>query len=238
MELVARSRPNSRRGAHIAIVELSLAEAQDGAAACRQHGVDVRAYECNVSREDQVCSTLQRIADEFGRFDVLVNNAGVTKVALLVRVEGGAVVRKMSLDQWQSVIDVNLTGVFLCGREAAAHMIRFGNGGAIVNLSSISHAGNAGQTNYSAAKAGVVAMTVVWAKELARYGIRSGSISPGLTRTEMVATMKPEILAKLLGSVPLGRAAEVDEIAKAAVFIAENDFFSGRSLDVDGGMRL
>lgn len=228
----------SRRGAHLAVIERVLADTEACAEACRPFGAQVRSYECDVSREDQVCQTFQRIGDDFGRLNVLVNNAGITKDALLLKVEAGKVVRKMSLEQWQAVVDVNLTGVFLCGREAAAQMVRFGNGGVIVNLSSISHWGNAGQTNYSAAKAGVAAMTVVWAKELARYGIRAGSIAPGVTRTEMVAAMKPDILAKLMQGIPLGRAAEVEEIAKTAIFIAENDFFSGRSIDVDGGMRL
>ena len=98
----------------------------------------------------------------------------------------------LSLEKWQAVIDVNLTGVFLCGREAAAHMIRFGNGGVIINVSSISRHGNAGQSNYSAAKAGITAMTVVWARELARYQIRAAAIAPGFMQTEILSAMRPE----------------------------------------------
>ena len=111
----------------------------------------------------------------------VVNNAGIIKDALLVKVKDGDVVGKMGLDQWQAVIDVNLTGVFLCGREGAERMIKLGNGGAIINISSISKAGNAGQSNYSAAKAGVAAMaTSSGRKELARFGIRAGVDRPGL----------------------------------------------------------
>jgi 3-oxoacyl-[acyl-carrier protein] reductase len=126
--------------------------------------------------------------------------------------------------------------VFLCGREAAQRMSR--DGGVIVNISSICRAGNAGQTNYSAAKAGVVAMTVVWAKELARLRIRVGAVAPGFVRTPMVESMKPEALARMTASIPLGRLGEPAEIAHAVGFIFENDLFSGRCLEVDGGLRM
>jgi 3-oxoacyl-[acyl-carrier protein] reductase len=156
----------------------------------------------------------------------------------LIKVKDGAVVGRMSLEQWRAVIDVNLTGVFLCGRAAAERMATLGNGGVIVNISSVSRHGNAGQSNYSAAKAGVVALTEVWSKELARYGIRTGSIAPGFVRTDILSAMKPEILEKMLAPVPLKRLGEAAEIAGAARFIVENDFFSGRCIDLDGGLRF
>jgi 3-oxoacyl-[acyl-carrier protein] reductase len=117
-------------------------------------------------------------------------------------------------------------------------MVELGNGGVIVNISSISRAGNIGQSNYSAAKAGVESLAVVWAKELARYGIRTGSIAPGFTHTEILTAMRPEVLEKLTATVPLKRLGEPREIAHAVQFIFENDFFTGRCLDVDGGLRL
>ena len=181
---------------------------------------------------------MDAIVRDFGRLDVLVNNAGITKDGLLIKVKDGAVVGKMGLDQWNAVIGVNLTGVFLCGREAAERMIKLGNGGVIINISSISSEGNFGQTNYSAAKAGVSTMTVVWSKELARYGIRSGAIAPGFCATEILAAMKPEVLAKVVEPVPLKRLGEPEEIAHTAVYIAENDFFTGRVVEVDGGLRF
>ncbi|MGH7058534.1 MAG: SDR family oxidoreductase, partial [Acetobacteraceae bacterium] len=147
-------------------------------------------------------------------------------------------VGKMSLAQWQAVIDVNLTGVFLCAREAAERMIRLGNGGVIVNISSISRSGNVGQSNYAASKAGVIALTVTWSKELARHGIRVGAVAPGFIRTPMVAAMKPEALAKVTAPVPLGRLGEPEEVVGAVDFICRNDFFTGRCLEVDGGLRL
>ena len=181
---------------------------------------------------------MDRIAGDLGGIHVLINNAGIIRDAMLVKVKDGEIVGKMSLAQWQAVIDVNLTGVFLCGREAAEHMVRQGSGGVIVNISSVSRHGNAGQTNYSAAKAGVAAMTVVWAKELARYGIRAGAIAPGGVRTEILAAMRPEMLEKLLAPVPLKRFGEPEEVAAAAAFIVSNDYFSGRCIDLDGGFRL
>jgi 3-oxoacyl-[acyl-carrier protein] reductase len=117
-------------------------------------------------------------------------------------------------------------------------MVNLGNGGVIVNMSSISRAGNLGQTNYSAAKAGVAAMTVVWARELARYGIRVGAVAPGFVRTPMVESMREEVLLKVTAPVPLARLGEPEEIARAVGFIFENDFFTGRCLELDGGLRL
>jgi 3-oxoacyl-[acyl-carrier protein] reductase len=175
---------------------------------------------------------------DFGSLDILINNAGIIRDALMVKAKDGAILDKMSLAQWQAVIDVNLTGVFLCAREAAERMIKGGKGGVLVNISSISRHGNAGQTNYSAAKAGVTAMAVVWAKELARFNIRAAAIAPGFIATDIVATMRPEMLEKALNSVPLKRPGTPDEVAKAAQFVVENDFFTGRCIDLDGGMRV
>jgi 3-oxoacyl-[acyl-carrier protein] reductase len=169
--------------------------------------------------------------------DGLVNNAGILRDGLLVKVRDGEV-QTMSLAQWQAVIDVNLTGVFLCGREAAAWMVTERSAGVIINISSISQAGNLGQTNYSAAKAGVSAMTVTWAKELARYGIRVASIAPGFIETEMTGSMKPEALERVKQSVPLNRVGQPDNIAQAVTFILTNDYYSGRILEVDGGLRI
>jgi 3-oxoacyl-[acyl-carrier protein] reductase len=180
----------------------------------------------------------EQIVTDFGGLDGLVNNAGITRDALLVKFRDGELISKMSLEQWQSVIDVNLTGVFLCGREAAQHMIQLGAKGVIVNISSISRAGNMGQSNYAATKAGVQAMAVTWAKELARYGIRTGSVAPGFINTEMVASMKPEAREKLTAGIPLKRMGEPDEIANAVEFIFDNDYFSGRIIEVDGVLRL
>ena len=226
------------RRANLALLDLGTADLDQTRAQCEASGVRAATYVCNVTREDEVVATLDAVAGDFGRFDVIVNNAGITKDALLVKVQDGKVVGKMSMDQWRAVVDVNLTGVFLCAREAATHMIRFGNGGVIISTSSISRAGNMGQSNYSATKAGVAAMTVVWAKELARYSIRSGAIAPGFTRTEILEAVRPEMIERAVNAVPLKRMAEPAEMAHAAIFIAENDYFSGRVVELDGGQRL
>jgi 3-oxoacyl-[acyl-carrier protein] reductase len=225
-------------GADLSLIDLNEADLQATAALCRAHPVQVRSYLADIAAESSVIAAMDQTLRDFGRLDGLVNNAGIVRDALLLKVKTGEVIDKMSLAQWQAVIDVNLTGVFLCAREAAERMVRAGNGGVIVNISSISRAGNAGQTNYSAAKAGVFAMTVVWAKELARHGIRVGAIAPGFIRTAMVEGMRPEVLARMTAPVPLGRLGTPEEIAAAAGFIFANEFFTGRCLEVDGGLRL
>jgi 3-oxoacyl-[acyl-carrier protein] reductase len=224
--------------ADVALIDMPDVDMGEALAACAAHGVRARSYGANVTNEEQVGATFDRIVADFGRFDGIVNNAGIIRDALLLKIRDGAVVGKMSLSQWQAVIDVNLTGVFLCGREAAERMVRLGNGGVIINISSISRHGNVGQSNYTAAKAGVAALAVVWARELARYGIRVGAIAPGFTHTSILEAMKPEILEKMIAPVPLGRLGEPTEIAHAARFIFENDFFTGRVIDLDGGLRL
>jgi 3-oxoacyl-[acyl-carrier protein] reductase len=193
---------------------------------------------CGVTDEVAVDAAMAQVREHFGRLDVLVNNAGITRDALLVKFKDGELVSRMTLEQWRQVIEVNLTGVFLCGRAAAEHMIRGGNGGVIINISSISRHGNMGQTNYSATKAGVQSMAVAWARELARFGIRAASISPGFFGTELVMAMKPEALAKTTAGIPLQRMGEPDEIAATVQFIIENDYVSGRDFGIDGGLRV
>ncbi|HET7202792.1 MAG TPA: SDR family oxidoreductase [Steroidobacteraceae bacterium] len=226
------------RGSHVALLDLNPADLEATRAEFAGRGVTVSAHTLNVAKEDEVVRAFDEVVAQHGRLDVLVNNAGIIRDALLVKVKDGAVVGKMSLAQWQAVIDVNLTGVFLCGREGAERMIRLGNGGAIINISSISRAGNAGQSNYSAAKAAVTAMAVTWARELARFGVRAAAIAPGFIKTDLLAGMPPEMLEKMTAPVPLKRLGLPGEIAHTAVYIAENDFFTGRCVDVDGGLRL
>ena len=227
------------QGAQLALVDLDENALLTTAEDCRTVGSPrVEIYTANVANEDEVVALFASIRSDFGALHGLVNNAGITRDALTIKYKDGAQVSKMSLEQWQQVIDVNLTGVFLCGREAAAMMIETGSKGCIINISSISRHGNMGQVNYSATKAGVAAMAVVWAKELARHGIRAASIAPGFIGTEMVASMKPEALEKLSAGIPLRRIGDPDEIAKAVQFILENDYVSGRCIDVDGALRL
>jgi 3-oxoacyl-[acyl-carrier protein] reductase len=234
----AMARSLARRGADLALVDLDAAGLAEVGAACSAQGVRARPYAANVAVEADVVGLFDRVVADFGRLDGTIANAGILRDGLLVKVKDGQVAGKLSLAQWQAVIDVNLTGVFLCGREAAERMIMLGSGGCIVNISSLSRVGNFGQSNYSAAKAGVAALTVVWAKELARFGIRVNAIAPGFIKTEMVASMKPEILEKMAAGIPVQRLGEPDEIAATVEFIFGNDYVNGRVIEVDGGQRL
>ena len=224
-----------RDGGHIALLDVNAEDLRATRQALEAAGIVARDYTVDVATEAAVIQAMDAVVRDFGRLDVLVNNAGIIRDALLVKAKEGVIAGKMSLAQWRAVLDVNLTGVFLCGREAAERMIKLGHGGVIINISSVSRHGNVGQSNYSAAKAGVAALAVVWAKELARHGIRAAAIAPGGVRTEILSTMRPEMLEKLIAPVPLKRLAEPAEIADAAAFVIENEFFTGRCLDIDGG---
>ena len=226
------------QGADLALVDLDETSLVDTQRTCEELGVTVRNYGANVANEAEVIALFDQAVQDFGRLDGLVNNAGILRDGLLVKTEDGQITDKMSLEDWQAVIDVNLTGVFLCGREAAEHMIRLCAAGCMINLSSISRAGNFGQSNYSAAKAGVAALTVVWSKELARHGIRVNAIAPGFVNTEMVASMRPEILEKAVANIPLGRLCELEEIAHTALYLFENDYVDGRIIEIDGALRV
>ncbi|MGB0468080.1 MAG: SDR family oxidoreductase [Pontibacterium sp.] len=228
------------KGAKLALVDLSQEALDEAVGLCMEKGVEARGYLCNVSNEAEVEQLFQNVVADFGTLNGLVNNAGVTRDGLFLKVdrESGKVVKKMSMDQWNLVMDVNLTGTFLCAREAAAQMIDLGAEGCIINISSISRSGNMGQTNYTATKAGVEAMAVTWAKELARYGIRATSIAPGYIGTEMVMSMKPEALEKIAAGIPAKRLGKPEEIARTVTFIFENDYVNGRCLEVDGALRI
>lgn len=225
------------KGAQIAVIDLNQEHMNETLAQVEAAGSKGRAYVCNVADEAQVEATFACIGQDFGKLYGLVNNAGITRDGLLVKVKDGEV-KKMSLANWQLVMDVNLTGVFLCGREAAIQMINGGEGGCIVNISSISRAGNVGQSNYSAAKAGVAAMATTWAKELARYNIRANAIAPGFIATEMTSAMPPEVLDKIVAGIPLKRMGLPENIAQTVAFLMENDYMSGRVVEVDGALRI
>lgn len=226
------------RGADLALVDLDADSVEATRLACGQHGVAARSYAANVADERSVVDLYERVVEDFGQLDASIANAGILRDGLLVKAPESGPLQKLSLADWQAVIDVNLTGVFLCGREAAAQMTRLGRGGCIINISSLARSGNFGQSNYSAAKAGVAALTVVWAKELARHSIRANAIAPGFVRTEMVESMRPEVLEKMTAGIPLGRLAQPEEIADGAVFLLENEYANGRILEIDGGLRI
>lgn len=228
-------------GARVALIDLDETALKAAHNALSPHEKKHSWHCANVADEASVMTAFDAIQAEHGAIHGLINNAGILRDGLLLKTDREnprTVTQTLSLQQWQSVIDVNLTGVFLCGREAAKHMVQAGHPGVIINLSSVSRAGNMGQSNYAAAKAGVVALTVTWAKELARFNIRSAAIAPGVFDTDMVASMKPEALARMLKGVPLARVGDVKEIAHSVRYLVQNDFYTGRVLEIDGGIRL
>ncbi|PWF45441.1 SDR family oxidoreductase [Massilia glaciei] len=227
----------ARQGARLALLDLSEEHVRETAQLCRDAKAQVRTYAADVADEDAVVRAFAQAGADFGPIDGLICNAGTNADALLLKPQDGGM-QKMSLADFNKVVAVDLTGVFLCAREGAAQMIASGRGGVLINISSISRAGNVGQGNYAAAKAGVCAMTVTWAQELARYKIRVAAIAPGFSDTQMVARMKPELQNRFRQRIPLQRFAQPEEIADAARFIFENDYFTGRTLELDGGLRL
>ncbi|MGA1599494.1 MAG: SDR family NAD(P)-dependent oxidoreductase [bacterium] len=224
-------------GARVALVDRSPEPLEATRAELENSGAEVRAYTVDVSQEEEVVSLYEQVVQDFGGLDASIQNAGILRDSLLVKEKDGQI-RKFPLDKWQSVIDINLTGVFLCGREAAAQMIRLKRPGVLINISSIARHGNFGQSNYSAAKAGVAAMAVLWAKELAPYGIRAAAVAPGFTATEMVVSLKEEVKAIFTEQVPLKRFAETREISDGVLFILKNDYFTGEIIEISGGARI
>lgn len=228
----------AEQGAHIALLDRQAEQLQQATDEIANKGVTAKAYVLDVTNEQQVEQAFAGIKADFGKLNGLVNSAGIMRDGMLLKVKEGKVADKMPLSQFQSVLDVNVTGTFLCGREAAALMVDSQSKGVIINVSSVSRAGNAGQTNYSASKAAVATMTVSWGKELARFGIRTGCIAPGLVNTAMAQQMRPDMLERFLSTVPLRRLAEVAELGHAARYIFESDYFTGRVLELDGGTRI
>lgn len=230
----------AREGARVAACDLNDDGLQSLAREAEGLRGEIRPYKADVSKEDEVVGLFEQAWSDFGGINGLVNNAGIFRDSLLVKPDKETgTIRTMSLKHWQQVLDVDLTGPFLCTRELAKRLVETKGGPAVVvNISSISRAGNMGQGNYSAAKAGLHADTVVWAKELARYGIRVATIAPGFVDTPILQGMREDALEKMVRGVPLGRVGKPDEIFAGIKFIVECDYFTGRCLDIDGGLRL
>ena len=221
------------KGAKLAIIDLD----QTAVDKTLQQLSNSFGYAANICDEHQVDKVFKHIHNDLGPIHALINSTGILRDDLLVKHKDG-LLTKMPLDNFKSVIDVNLTGTFLCGREAAAAMIKDHTKGVIINISSISRAGNYGQSNYSASKSAVDALTVTWCKELASFGIRSAAIAPGFIATDMTASMPAAVLEKVSDRIPLGRMGTPEEIAAGAVFTIENDYINGRVQEIDGGMRI
>ncbi len=229
------TRELARAGARVAFCDLDperVARTSDE--------LGVPGFVADVSSEAEVEQLVTDAAAALGRLNALINNAGILRDGLLVRRdrETGAL-RGLSKAKWDQVIAVNLTGPFLCTRAFARHVVdNEVPSSAVVNISSISRAGNFGQSNYAAAKAGLAADTVVWARELARYGVRVGAVAPGFVETPMVASMPAAARERAIAPVPLKRLGQPAEIWEAVRFVLACDYFTGRVVEVDGGLRL
>jgi 3-oxoacyl-[acyl-carrier protein] reductase len=222
-------------GATVVICDVN---AQAGEATVQALGGNVAFYPVDVTDRQAVQAWVDAVVARFGSADVLVNNAGVLRDNMLVRVKDGQLVKQMPEAEFDLVVAVNLKGVFNCTQAVAPHMIKQG-GGVILNASSVVGLdGNFGQTNYVATKAGVIGMTKVWARELGRHNIRVNAVAPGFIATEMVVQMPDKILAGMKARTPLGRLGEPRDIANAYLFLASDEasFVSGTVLRVDGGI--
>lgn len=192
----------------------------------------------DISDRQAVQSWVDSVIDKHGRIDILINNAGILRDGLIVKLKDGELVNQMPESDFDLVISVNLKGVFNCTQAVSPYMINQG-GGVILNATSIVGLdGNFGQTNYVASKAGVIGMTKVWARELGRYNIRVNAVAPGFTATEMVTSMPEKILDGMRGRTPLNRLGEPVDIANAYLFLASDEasFITGTVLRVDGGI--
>lgn len=203
-------------------------------------GAQASFFKVNVADRQDVQAWVDAVVARYGRIDVLVNNAGITKDALFVKMKDGELARQMEETAFDAVIDVNLKGVFNCTQAVAPVMIKQG-GGVILNASSVVGLyGNFGQTNYVATKAGVIGMTKVWARELGRYHVRVNAVAPGFILTEMVQKMPENVLADMRAHTPLGRLGDPCDIANAYLWLASDEasFVHGATISVDGGIVL
>lgn len=216
-------------GAEIAIFDVDVDAAQELKTVLQKRGTKCEVYKVDTAREEEVQSAVDEVKSHFGNIHILINNAGITRDASM---------KKMTSQQWQKVIDVNLTGVYNCAKAAFPHMQEAG-WGRIINASSVvAHYGNFGQSNYVATKAGLIGLTKVWAREFGRKGITVNAIAPGFINTEMMQTVPKEYLDSLLSKTPLNRLGEVEDIANAYAFLASDQaaYISGTTLNVDGGL--
>ncbi|QRN84569.1 beta-ketoacyl-ACP reductase (plasmid) [Chloroflexota bacterium] len=227
----------ANEGAKVVLCDV---DPEAGEALAKELGNGAVFYKVDVTDRDAVQEWVDDVIDNFGRVDVLVNNAGITRDGLFVKYKNGEVVSQMSEDAFDLVIKVNLKGVFNCAQAVTPQMIKQG-GGVILNASSIVGLyGNFGQTNYAATKFGVIGMTKTWSRELGRYNIRVNAVCPGFILTEMVQKMPEKILEGLAAKTPLGRMGKPEEIANLYSWLASDEasYISGTAISIDGGMVL
>ncbi len=228
----------AKEGARVAIWDVADEAGEKLAEEITGRNETVQYRHVNVTQSEEVDTAVEELLGEWGKIDILINNAGILRDGQLVKVKDGEIQKRMSDEMFEMVIDVNLRGVFFCTRAVAPQMIKQ-KGGVILNATSVVGLyGNFGQTNYVATKSGVIGMTKVWARELGRYGVRVNAIAPGFIATEMVMAMPEKILDGMRQHTPLGRLGEPQDVANAYAFLASDQasFISGTVLSVDGGI--
>lgn len=221
----------AQEGARVIMADFDESTGVKAADELKENGHDVTFVQVDVADQDSVQHMVTKAVEIYGGIDILINNAGITRDAMLA---------KMDIADFQRVLDVNLTGVFNCTQSVLPHLIEKGKG-KIINTSSVSGVyGNVGQTNYAASKAAVIGMTKSWAKELGRKGINVNAVAPGFTLTAMVEKMPDKIIDQMKSIVALQRLAVPKDIANAYLFLAssESDYVHGHVLHVDGGIMM
>jgi 3-oxoacyl-[acyl-carrier protein] reductase len=219
----------AEHGANVVINDVVEENARAAAAQVQKLGREAMVALADVTSKTEVQEMVESVMARFGRIDILVNNAGITRDSLLIR---------MSEEQWDAVLSVNLKGAFLCTKAVSRPMLK-ARSGRIINIASVvGLTGNAGQANYSASKGGLIALTKTTAQELASRGITANAIAPGFIETEMTDRLPAEAREQMLARVPLGRAGQAEDVANAVVFLAGPDaaYITGQVLTVDGGM--
>jgi 3-oxoacyl-[acyl-carrier protein] reductase len=221
----------AKEGARVVIADYDQETGNLRAEELQSEGYDAVFFQVNVADRHSVDQLVGQSVKQYGKIDILVNNAGITRDAMLT---------KMSTENFQQVIDVNLTGVFHCTQAVVPYMIEQGSGKIIVTSSVSGVYGNVGQTNYAAAKAGVIGMVKSWAKELGRKGINVNAVVPGFTETNMVAAVPEKVIQQMVAMVPLQRLGKPSDIARAYLFLASEDadYVTGTALHVDGGIMM
>jgi 3-oxoacyl-[acyl-carrier protein] reductase len=221
----------SREGAAVAIWDVNEVQGKELELILLNEGFVAKFSKVNTAKYDEVERATQDVIKQFGRIDVLINNAGITRDANL---------QKMTAENWQQVLDVNLTGVFNCTKAISANMIE-NKSGSIINTSSIVGLyGNYGQSNYAATKSGIIGLTKTWSRELGKYNIRVNAVAPGFIATDMIATIPAKVIDAMKEKVPLRKLGSAEDVANVYAFLASDEaaFVSGAVISVDGGLTI
>lgn len=221
----------AKKGVNLAIADVSAESASETAKELAARGVKTQSLRLDVSKSDQVVKAFEDIVREFGRLDIVVNNAGITRDGLVLR---------MKEEDWDAVININLKGVFLCSKEAVKVMVKQ-KYGRIINIASVvAFMGNPGQANYSASKAGIVGLTKTVAREYASRGITVNAVAPGFIATAMTDALAENVKQEMLKSIPVGKFGSVEDVAHAVSFLAspESGYITGQVIHVNGGMYM